>query len=109
MDGITLLNTTLILSCVVVGIMASTVMFIELFIEKPKITEDVLKKLGFVREEGDNFYYYTLDIGICLISCANGDVLDEEWYVEVFNHEEIIFNNRKDLEKLINILNKARK
>ena len=68
--------------------------------------------LGFEKEFGENesFYYYTLTIGddytpLCLISNANVEVVDENWwYVSILNHECIKFKNRDSLRDFIHML-----
>ena len=77
--------------------------------------EDNLIDLGFERidvsaeESGDNaFYYYTKDFGeknvLSLISIANDQVEDGEWYVEVFEDDSIKIDKKKDLEDFIEII-----
>ena len=66
--------------------------------------------LGFTKEFGDNFYYYTYDLarGLALITQANDEVEDNKWFVEFFDsHPAIRFTNKKPVKKLIKIINKA--
>ncbi len=48
--------------------------------------EQDLVDLGFTKEFGDNFYYYTYDLarGFGLITQASDEVVDNKWVVEVF-------------------------
>lgn len=53
----------------------------------------------------NDWHYYTYDIAnLCLISPANNEIKDNEWYVEVFESPEIRFTNRTELEILITLL-----
>lgn len=67
--------------------------------------------LGFTKEFGDNFYYYTYDLarGLSLITQANDEVVDNKWFVEVFETDiKIRFTDKKPIKKLIKIINKAK-
>ena len=77
--------------------------------------EQDLIDLGFKRtdvsaeESGDKaFYYYNIDFGdqrgISLISPANNEVIDNKWFVEVFEDNNIRIDNTKDLKQLIDII-----
>jgi hypothetical protein len=77
--------------------------------------EQDLIDLGFKRtdvsaeESGDKaFYYYDIDFGdqrgISLISPANNEVIDNKWFVEVFEDNSIRIDNTKDLKQLIEII-----
>lgn len=70
--------------------------------------EQDLLDLDFTCEFGfddEDYYYYTYDISnFCLISPANNEIKDNEWYVEVFESPEIRFTNRTELEILITLL-----
>ena len=59
--------------------------------------------LGFTKEFGDNFYYYTYDLarGIGLITQASDEVVDNKWVVEVFETSTIRFTDKESVEKLI--------
>lgn len=80
--------------------------------------EEGLIELGFKRtdvsaeESGDEaFYYYDIEFGdqrgISLISPASTEVIDNKWFVEVFEDNSIRIDNTKDLKELMGILNKA--
>ena len=74
--------------------------------------------LGFKKEiEHDSigkYYYYVYDFGrgLSLISNANDETINGEWYVYIFEEDNarfednIRFTNKKDLERLINLLSK---
>ena len=70
--------------------------------------------LGFDKEfdycygGGGEYHYYVYDFGrsLSLISNANDETLDDEWYVDIFEEDNVRFTNKKDLERLINLLNK---
>lgn len=73
--------------------------------------QDIIN-LGFEKEYGENqaFYYYTLNIGkdrspLSLISNANDEAIDEDWwYVEILNYEYIKFKKRDQLRDFIHLL-----
>ena len=71
--------------------------------------------LGFNKEFGqDNigeFYYYVYDFGrgLSLISNANDEPVDNKWFVDVFEEDNIRFTTKEDLEIFINIVNKNKK
>ena len=80
--------------------------------------EQDLISLGFNRtdvskeESGDEaFYYYDLDFGIArgisLISPANTDVIDNKWYVEVFEDPSIRYDKYQDLLDFVTIIRKG--
>ena len=80
--------------------------------------EEDLIELGFKRtdvsaeESGDEaFYYYDIDFGdqrgISFISPANNEVIDNKWFVEVFEDNSIRVDTIEDLKELINILNRV--
>lgn len=66
--------------------------------------------LGFTKELGDNFHYYTYDFvrGFSLITQASDEVVDNKWVVEVFEYRGICFTDKKPVKKLIKIINKAK-
>ena len=71
--------------------------------------EKDLIELGFEKQDEVDYYYYTLDIGddytpFCLISNANNELYDGDWFVEIFDYEAFRFKNRFQLEKLIETL-----
>ena len=80
--------------------------------------EQDLIDLGFKRtdvsaeESGyEAFYYYDIDFGdergISFISPANNEVIDNKWFVELFEDNSIRIDNTKDLKELINIINRV--
>ncbi len=76
------------------------------------MTEQEIINLGFEKEYGENekFYYYTLNISddpspLCLISNANDEVVDENWwYVSILSHNNIKFKTRDQLRDFIYLL-----
>lgn len=72
--------------------------------------EQDLIDLGFKKEiEHDcsvEFYYYVYDFGksLCLISNANDE--SENWFVEIFEEDNIRFTTKEDLQVFINIVNR---
>lgn len=73
--------------------------------------EQDLVDLGFTKEFGDNFHYYTYDFarGFSLITQANDEVVDNKWVVEIFETTPTIrFTVKEHVESLINTMNKAR-
>jgi hypothetical protein len=79
------------------------------------MTERELILLGFKSEDmgqwdGDDTYYYVFDIvnGLTLITLANDEIKNDEWYVEVFNTNPLIrFHKSEEVEGLINLLKNA--
>jgi len=80
--------------------------------------EEDLISLGFKRidvskeESGDEaFYYYDLDFGverfISLISSASTEVIDNKWYVEVFEDPTIRYDKYQDVLDFITIIRKG--
>ena len=79
--------------------------------------EQDLISLGFEKikvsaeESGDKpFYYYTLDFGasgFSLISNDNDDAKENGWFVEMFDYENIRFENYQDVSDLIRVINKG--
>lgn len=74
-----------------------------------------LIELGFTRtdvsekESGDNaFYYFYLDIGenkgISLISPSNDEIVDDNWYVEIWEDSSIRFTSNIDLKQFIKLV-----
>ena len=57
---------------------------------------------------GGEYHYYVYYFGrsLSLISSANDEATDDKWYVDIFEEDNIRFTNKKDLERLINLLNK---
>ena len=78
------------------------------------MTEKEITLLGFKKEyindyEGDDSYYYALDIadGLTFISQTNKEVKDNEWNIDIFNTDPIIrFTKFEEVQSLINLLNK---
>ncbi len=78
--------------------------------------EKDLIKLGFKKtyvteeESGDNaYYYYTFDFfteycGLSLLSPANDELKDGEWFVTVLEENRIRFTDKKDLKKFIKFI-----
>ena len=86
------------------------------------MTEQDLIDLGFTKEvdpgvqcsdqDGnewieDEYHYYVYDlvIGLGLISCANVNAMDGEWFVELFDTwPEIRFTDKEEVRSLIDLL-----
>jgi len=71
------------------------------------MTEKDLINLDFTRndETDGDFYYYTYDISsFCLISSANDEVENDDWFVEVFETPEIRFTSYTELSALLTLL-----
>jgi len=71
-----------------------------------------LLELGFQKQLDDDFYYYTLDIGndftpFCLISNANDETDNGQWFVEIFDYQSFRFTSRYQLEQFITTLKYA--
>ena len=66
--------------------------------------------LGFTKEFGEDFYYYTYDFvrGFSLITQASDEVVDNKWVAEVFETSTIRFTDKESVEALIKIINKAK-
>jgi hypothetical protein len=79
------------------------------------MTEKEIQLLGFQQEyvgeyEGDDDYYYALDIvdGLTFITPCASEVKDEEWYAEVFNTSPYIrFYEFGETQALLNTLTNA--
>ena len=79
------------------------------------MTEKEVTLLGMNKEfindyEGDDEYYYVLDIvdGLTLITSASGEIKNEEWFVEFFNTDPSVrFYKFEEVQSLINKLTKA--
>ena len=68
--------------------------------------EKDLIDLGFTKEYGDTkWYYYTYNFanGFSLITNASDELLDSQWYAEVFELKEIRFTDKKELKMFFNI------
>ena len=76
------------------------------------MTEREIQLLGFSKEEmkehdEDDTYYYVLDIvdGLTFITRSNDEIINDEWYVEVFNTDpNIRFFSFGEVQSLINLL-----
>ncbi len=75
--------------------------------------EQELTNLGFAKinisaeESGGNaFYYFDLDITryTSLISNSNDEALKNEWQVEFFQDDSVVFTDIKDLQLFIDII-----
>ena len=76
------------------------------------MTEQDLIELGFERR-GDikNWHYYVYDfaVGFSLITPASDEIVDDEWYVDVFETDEKIrFTTRSLVEILITVINSGK-
>lgn len=78
------------------------------------MTEKEIQMLGFEKVDGNDypeFYYYIYRVsdGLEFISCADTDVKNGEWYVEVFNTEPSVrFHKMEKVQSLINTLESAK-
>jgi hypothetical protein len=54
------------------------------------------------------YYYYTYNITdeLCLISSDNEEAKKNGWRVEMFDYDNIEFTSKKDIEKLISLIEK---
>ncbi len=79
------------------------------------MTEKEIQLLGLQKEyigeyEGDESYYYALDVvnGLTFITPASEELKNEDWFVEIFNTDPIIrFNKFEEVQGLINQLTSA--
>jgi len=79
------------------------------------MTEKEIQLLGLQKEyigeyEGDESYYYALDVvnGLTFITPANEELKNDDWYVEIFNTDPYIrFHDFGEVQGLINQLTKA--
>jgi len=79
------------------------------------MTEKEIQLLGLQKEyigeyEGDESYYYALDVvnGLTFITPANEELKNDDWYVEIFNTDPYIrFHEFGEVQGLINQLTKA--
>lgn len=77
--------------------------------------EKDLIDLGFYKEDGEDFYYYCLDLGdsfnkLTLISNSNDEVdnIDyNSWYVEIFENGHFRWRSRMELKQFIEMLRNA--
>lgn len=82
------------------------------------MTEQDLINLGFKKENvsaeesgADAYHYYTYDLSdndlnFCLISSANDEAKDDNWYVELFNFDTMRMYNTNDVELFIALIEK---
>ena len=76
------------------------------------MTEREIQLLSLQKEEmrehdEDESYYYALDIvdGLTLITPANDEVKDDNWYIEIFNTDPYVrFTEFGEVQALINLL-----
>ena len=76
------------------------------------MTERELQLWGFIKEDVNEYaedvsYYYVLDIvdGLTFITRSNDEIINDEWYVDVFNTDpNIRFYSFGELQSLINLL-----
>lgn len=79
------------------------------------MTEKEIQLLGFEKEDlnqfdGDDTYYYALDIvdGLTFITPTSDEITNDDWYVDFFNTDPIIrFYKFEDVQTLINKLTNA--
>jgi len=78
------------------------------------MTEKEIQLLGFEKQESNDetdfyYYYYGICDGLGFISCADTDVKDGEWFVEVFNTEPSVrFHKMEQVQSLINTFERAK-
>lgn len=78
------------------------------------MTEKEIKSLGFEMQESNDYpafhyYYYEIVNGLGLISSANTDVENDDWYVDIFNTEPTIrFHKMEQVQSFINTLEKLK-
>ena len=76
------------------------------------MTEKEIELLRFEKEfileyEGDEDYYYALDIvnGLTLISNCKSEEKGNQWQVEIFNTDPgIVFHQYEEVQALLNLL-----
>ena len=79
------------------------------------MTEKEVQLLGLQKEyigeyEGDESYYYALDVvnGLTFITPASEELKTEDWFVEIFNTDPTIRVNKfEEVQGLINQLTNA--
>ena len=79
--------------------------------------EEDLVSLGFelvevsAEESGDEgFYYFNYDFGVSglsLLTNDNTEAKEDNWFVEIFDYDNIRFTNYQDVRDLINIIEKG--
>ena len=71
------------------------------------MTEREIELLGFIKEESDDFYYYSYRIAWGLDFISKGSYEEGEWYIEFFNTDPCIrIYNFANAQKLINEIEK---
>lgn len=76
------------------------------FVKEINIGDECSDDTGHWWIEG-SFYYYVYDfaLGLSLISSANTEIINDEWYIDIFNTEPTIrFNELKDVESFIKLV-----
>ena len=71
------------------------------------MTEAELQSLGFEQiVEDDSWYYYTMTIGnsTTFVSNASDDVVNDEWYIEMFWDDSIRITQYMEAARLLTIL-----
>jgi hypothetical protein len=77
------------------------------------MTEQDLLQLDFTRVDEtavssgapNDWHYYTYNIAnFCLITPASDEVVEDEWYVEVFETPEIRFTNPTEVSILLTLM-----
>lgn len=80
-------------------------------VKKEGMKEQDIIDLGFTKQVEEDFYYYVYDLarGLSLITSANDEVVDNKWFVEVFETDPTIrFTNKGLVEALIIIINNGK-
>lgn len=76
------------------------------------MTEQEIIELGLIKEdmrqfEGDDTYYYAIDIvnGLTLITPANDEVKNNDWFVEILDTDPTVkYHKKDDVQRLINLI-----
>lgn len=80
--------------------------------------ENELIELGFKKEycideiDGNNFHYYTYDLGngnVSLITESSDEVKDGIWHVQIFEDSSIEFVSKIELQQVIRIIERNTK
>jgi len=75
--------------------------------------EQEIINLEFKRNDdndgGQEYYYYTLDIGndytpLCLITNGSDEATNDNWSVTIFDYESIVITDINELRKLVELL-----
>lgn len=68
------------------------------------MTEADLLEMNFTRIDETDWHYYTYDINsLILITPSSDEVMNDEWYVELFESNAVRFTSRTQLEILITL------